>query len=490
MLCRFHIYGGKMKAEIIKGYSPERLFYFFEEITKIPRGSGNEEGIARYIENFARERGLFCVRDAANNVFVRMEATKGYENKEPVLLQGHTDMVCEKNSDVDFDFEKDAINIYVDDKGFLRARGTTLGADDGIAVATMLALLDGEPCEHPMLECLFTVEEETGLDGAKAFDYSLVKSRKMINLDSENDGEVIVGCAGGTFHKVTFELNMTGLCGEVLAISMGGLMGGHSGENINSGRANANKLMGRALLEISECTEINLVSVSGGSKDNAIPREACAFVAVHDMTAFEKAFDKVKSAIANELSSDDSGFFMKWEKTGGMGKMADKDSTRKIVCFMSSVTNGVIEMSKNISSLVEFSRNMGIVRTEGNTVSFVFSTRSAIESQLDFASSELSLLADVLGGMTEHLGRYPGWEFAKASPLREKFFEVYRTETGHTPEANVIHAGLECGIIKSKIPDMDIISIGPRMKDIHSPDEALDLASFERTWKIVLGLLK
>lgn len=478
-----------MQTKIIKGYSPERLFAFFEEIAKIPRGSGNEEGIARWLEAFAAERGLECIRDEVNNVFIRCPATRGRENEPPILLQGHTDMVCEKNSDVDFDFEKDPIDIYVDDKGFLRARGTTLGADNGVAVAIMLALLDGEKVSHPALECLFTVEEETGLDGAKAFDYSNIKARKMINLDSENDGEVIVGCAGGLFCRVTLDLSRVDFSGTAVRISIGGLMGGHSGENINSGRANANKLLGRALLQIGEVCCLNLISIEGGSKDNAIPREAAALISVEDYSCFESAAAQMRDTLASELSEEDKNFFMRWEITESPKMMADRVSTNKICGFISSVGCGVLAMSQNIEGLVEFSRNLGIISTEGDKVNFIFSARSAIESQLDYAASELKSFAELLGGKCELLGRYPGWEYAKVSPLRDKFFEVYRSICGADPASNVIHAGLECGIIKSKLSDMDIISIGPGMKDIHSPDEALDLASLEKTWKIVCGLL-
>ena len=479
-----------MKPSIIKGYSPEKLFYFFEEITKIPRGSGNEEAIAKWIEAFAMERGLFCIRDNVNNVFVRKEATKGYENEPAVLLQGHTDMVCEKNSDVDFDFEKDPINIYIDENGFLRAKGTTLGADNGVAVAIMLALLDGECTEHPAIECLFTVEEETGLDGAKAFDYSVVSARKMINLDSEDDGEVVVGCAGGIFHKVKMPMSFCNFDGSAVRISIGGLMGGHSGANIDSGRSNANKLLGRALLQIGTVCPLNLISIEGGSKDNAIPREASAVVSVGDTAKFGEVFEKISAEIKNELSVEDGGFFMKWEATENAEKMANRESTDRIISFISSVQNGVLAMSTNIAGLVEFSRNLGIISTEGNEVSFIFSARSAIDSQLDFADVEIEALAKIFGGYSEQMGRYPGWEFAKVSPLREKYLDIFEKMNGKAPKVTVIHAGLECGIIRSHITDMDIISIGPGMRDIHSPDEALDLASFERTWKMVCELLK
>lgn len=479
-----------MKPKIIKGYSPEKLFYFFEEITKIPRESGNEKQIAIWLESFAKERGLFCVRDSINNVYIRKEASKGYENEAPVLLQGHTDMVCEKNTDVDFDFEKDPIDIYVDESGFLRAKGTTLGGDNGVAVAIMLAILDGECEKHPLVECLFTVQEETGLDGAKAFDYSVVNARKMINLDSENDREVVVGCAGGNFHKVSIPLNLTDFSGNAVKISIGGLMGGHSGANINSGRANANKLLGRALLQINGVSPINLAYIEGGSKDNAIPREASAVISVHDVDSFRTAFAKISEDIKNELSNDDGDFFMKWESTEAPIKMADSNSSAKIFGFISSVQNGVLAMSANIEGLVEFSRNLGIIFTKGESVEFIFSARSAIESQLDFAASEIESLAKLFGGKAEEQGRYPGWEYTKVSPLREKFIKVYNKTNGCDPEINVIHAGLECGIIKSHIADMDMISIGPGMRDIHSPDEALDLASFEKTWEIVCELLK
>lgn len=478
-----------MSARVINGYDPESVFYYFEEITKIPRGSGNEKGIAEWLCDFARKNSLEYYCDGMHNVLIKKPATAGKENEPAVLLQGHTDMVCEKNSDCAFDFEHDPLDIYVDENGFLRAKGTTLGADNGVAVAMMLALLAGEKKEHPALECLFTVQEETGLDGAKNFDYSKINARRMINLDSESEGEVVVGCAGGIFHRVSIELSREPFCGEALKVSMGGLMGGHSGENINSGRANANKLLGRLLLEVGERSMFNLCSISGGSKDNAIPREAEAMVAVSDAESFVSAVNTLAEKIKSELSSEDKNFYIKIEKADAPEKMADSESTAKIVGFISSIANGVLAMSMNIKGLVEFSRNLGIISTGDDVVSFIFSSRSAIESQLDYASSELSSFARILGGKAELLGRYPGWSYAPVSPLREKFRKVYKELSGKDARENVIHAGLECGIIRSNIPDMDIISIGPDMRDIHSPDEALDLSSLERTFKIVSALL-
>lgn len=474
---------------VINGYEPKRLFEIFEEITRIPRGSFHEERIADFLCEFAEARGLEFYRDDMHNVLIKCGAEGGerYEAMPPVLLQGHTDMVCEKNSDVDFDFEKDPLDIYVDDDGFLRARGTTLGGDDGAAVAIMLALLDGECEAHPALECLFTVQEETGLDGAKNFDYGRISARSMINLDSESDGIATAGCAGGIFHVAKFPLvRESAEGGEAARIRIGGLAGGHSGENINSGRANANKLMGRVLLS---CGGVRIVSIDGGSKDNAIPRECEAVVVAENYDELYARLNALSEEIKNELSSDDSEFFMTCERAEA-SRAASADDSRRILSFIASVHNGVIEMSKNIDGLVEFSRNLGIIRTENDRMRFVFSARSAIESQLDAADTELKNLVLTCGGVCELEGRYPGWEYAKSSALRDKYFEVYRSLTGRDASANVIHAGLECGIIKSHVPDMDMISIGPDMRDIHSPSEALSLSSFARTWLVVCGLLK
>ena len=294
---------------IITNKTPLKLFNYFEEISAIPRGSGNEKGIADYIENFAKARGLFCIRDEANNVFARIEATSGRESESAILLQGHTDIVCEKNSDTVHDFEKDPLKLYIDEKGWLRARGTTLGADNGVAVALMLLVLDGGLESHPAVECLFTTSEEVGLDGAKAFDYSVVKATGMINLDSEAEGIVTVSCAGGIRSDLMMKPEKIDFEGVALEIKLSGLAGGHSGAEINCGRANANKLMGRILVSLLGQVKYNLVTISGGSKDNASPRECRAVIALSENDA-EKAKCAVKAladAIYAELISDSLG---------------------------------------------------------------------------------------------------------------------------------------------------------------------------------------
>lgn len=478
-----------MEKRVLDGYSPKEIFYWFEEITKIPRGSGKEEKIAAFIENFAREKGLYCYRDELNNVLVRMEATEGMEDQPSILLQGHTDMVCEKNSDVEFDFDNDPINIYVDNEGFLRAKGTTLGADDGVAVAIMLALLDGYNVPHPQLECLFTTSEEIGLEGATAFDYSNIKSRLMINLDSENDGEVVAGCAGGVRTDIDYDFPKIPFAGKAVTLSVTGLMGGHSGENINSGRANANKLMGRILTEIAREMKLNIIGICGGSKDNAIPRECHAAISVEDVEKLRELTEKIASEIKGELWEDDLGFAVSVVPCETPDTMADDEATRKIILFLAGVTNGVMSFSQYIRGLVEFSRNLGVVFTMDGVMRFTVSSRSANNSQVEWSKHDLEATAAAMGASVKHRGQYPGWDYTKDSVLRDDYIEIAREIYGKEPQVRIIHAGLECGLMRSAIPDLDIISIGPDMKDIHSPCEALDLASFARCFDIVCRLI-
>lgn len=469
---------------VVKGRNPASVFRWFEAISTIPRPSYKEEKIADFLVRFAEERDLWHYRDAQNNVLIKRPATKGLERIPPVLFQGHTDMVCEKNADVEHDFERDPLKLRVDGN-FLRATGTTLGADDGIAVAMMLALLDGEIPEHPALECLFTTAEEVGLDGAQSFDYSKINARRMINLDSEELGVVTAGCAGGLRSDLTLTYQTEPFAGEALRLSVGGLMGGHSGENINSGRANADKVMGRLLAALAERTDVRLISLSGGSKDNAIPRECEALLAVPDFEAADRCLSAVAAEIAAELSEDDRGFTVKTEQVSAGSEMLSKEDTRRAIAILVCVANGVFEMCKGVEGLVEFSRNLGIIRHEAGKLEFIFFARSPREGQLDSAKRELDLLAQMSGCTVKHFGRHPGWDFAKRSGLRDTYLEAYRKVTGREAIVNVIHAGLECGVIYAKVPDMDMISIGPTMHDIHSPAEALDMDSVETFWAVL-----
>ncbi len=474
---------------IIKGRRPESFFRFFEEISAVPRESYHEEKIADYLVNFAKERGLEYYRDEAQNVLIKKPATKGQEHRPAILFQAHTDMVCEKEFGVEHDFSKDPLDLYIDGN-LLRARGTTLGADDGVGVATMLALLDGMVAEHPAYECLFTTAEETGLNGAQNFDYSLIKSRTMINMDSEELGVVTCGCAGGLRSDLTLHCTMTSFAGQALRVRIAGLMGGHSGADINTGRANANKLMGRLLAALLPTCDARIVSITGGSKDNAIPRECEVILAVPDADAATEILTDTATQIARELVEEDRGFTVSVETADGEAVMMSRWDTERICAVLACAACGVLAMNRSVSGLVEYSRNLGVVRTEGDDVTFVFSSRSGIESRLDASICELDALAAAFDCRTNHYSRYPGWNFVSESAVREAYVKAYRDVTGKDAAINVIHAGLECGIIYSKLPDMDMISIGPDMYDIHSPDEALDLDSTETFWKTLVRLIE
>lgn len=470
---------------IIQGYEPKRVFEIFEDICAIPHGSGNESGVADYICRFAEKNSLFCLRDETGNVFVRKNATAGYEDAEPVLLQGHMDMVCEKNSDSTHDFLRDGLSLSVKD-GFLWADGTTLGADNGIAVAMMLALL--ETNSHPTLECLFTVEEETGLAGAKGFDCSVVTARQMINLDSEEDYQVTAGCAGGCRTEIDFEYCAKDIPEgyECLDISVTGLSGGHSGAEIHCGKTNAIIAMGRLLGAAYEADKFSLVSVICNGKDNAIARECFATVATNNTEALKSAILTEAEKIRPELCADDTGFTVTVNRANKADKGLDDNTTRNIITLLLSIKTGVLKMSNQIAGLVEYSRNVGVVETDKQRIKITFSSRSSVEAQLDLSCRELDLLCEALGAECHHYARYPGWEYSPISPLRDRYISAFKKIYGKDLTVGVIHAGLECGILSSKMNGMDIISIGPNMHDIHSPCEHLDLASCERVWNVLV----
>ncbi len=473
---------------VVNGYEPKRMFRFFEDLCAIPHGSGNEKGVGDYIAKFAGERGLFWSRDRVGNLFVRMPASAGYEQESPLLLQGHMDMVCEKNADVEHDFLRDGLRLYVEN-GQLRARGTTLGGDDGIAVALMLAVLDGEVPAHPEIECLFTVEEETGLLGAEGFDYTVLHARRMLNLDSEDEGVVTCGCAGGVRTDLTLQGDREATAWQTLRLCIRGLCGGHSGAEIDKGRANANKIMGRCLAVAGKASAYRLLAVNGGSKDNAIPRECFATVACADADAFSAAFLGHAEALRGELCAADADFTASATAGDAVEGAFSEAMTARVTAALCCAANGVLAMSQNIDGLVEYSRNLGVVRTEGDRVICTFSSRSAIDSQLDASIADLDALATALGGSAVSYARYPGWNYKKDSALRETYLRTYRDLFGKEPSVTVIHAGLECGIISNRVPEMDMISVGPIMHAIHSPDEALDLASCERFFRVVAKVI-
>lgn len=464
------------------------MFKYFEEICKIPHGSDNETEIANYIAEFANTRGLECYKDEANNVLVRKNATKGREDEKSLLLQGHTDMVCEKDGGVAHDFLTDPLNLYIEN-GFLHAKGTTLGADDGIAVAAMLAILDGALKSHPPIECLFTAGEEIGMIGAGKFDFSQIKSRRMINIDSETEGKAVVGCAGGVRSELVLPIKRIPKKGDCLRVRLGGLAGGHSGEDINKGRLNANRLMGRLLTELSFKLDIAISSINGGSKDNAIPRECVAEIDVPDFFDALYETENIAKIINKELSDDDKDFFCAVEHCE-FDSVLDTESADKLMLAINNTPCGVIEMSLDVAGLVEWSANLGVIETREDSVKLTFLTRSGIDERIDYSMHALDRLAKALGGEVGHFGRYTGWSYAKTSPTRDAYLEAYKALFGKDAGCEIIHAGLECGLIRANIPDMDIISIGPNIIALHSPSERLDIASAERLWTLLEYMLK
>ncbi len=476
---------------VIKNHEPKRVLEIFEELCAIPHGSGNEKGIADHIEAFVSRLGLEAIRDKVGNVFVRKDATEGYEDNDAILLQGHMDMVCEKNSDSEHDFLRDGLKLSVKD-GFLWADGTTLGADNGIAVAMMLALLETD--KHPTLECLFTVEEETGLAGAKGFDCSVITAKKMINLDSEEDHQVTAGCAGGCRTEVDFNYTPRLAPAEYknVDIEITGLSGGHSGAEIHCGKTNAIVAMGRLLGAANKRTKFNLIRIECDGKDNAIARECFASVAAEKAGELRSIILSEFEEMRKELAECDDAMSVNISITTPESAVSciDEKTTGEIITFLGVVKTGVLKMSNQIDGLVEYSRNLGVADTNGERVKFTLSSRSSLEAQLDLSCRELDMLSKLVEAVCRHYARYPGWEYAAVSPLRDRYIASFKKLYGKELSIGVIHAGLECGILASKTEGMDIISVGPDMYDIHSPREHLSLASTNRIWNVLLDVVR
>ncbi len=472
--------------EVLAGLSPARVWHYFEEISRIPRGSGNEKAIADYLESFGKQHGFKTYRDAIHNVFIRKPASAGCEDKAPLLLQGHTDMVCEKNADVCHDFLTDPIHLVVKD-GWVMAEGTTLGADNGMAVAYMLAALEDNSLKHPTLECLFTVQEETGLDGAKAFDGAQISARRMLNLDCGGEGTVTVSCAGGMRIDLAREMSMLPFSGQALRIFVRGLAGGHSGGQIKQYLGNANKIMGRVLAELGE---VCIADICGGSKDNAIPRECEAYVSVPCAQSAKEKIAEIELKIKGELGEADRNFNILAETVQAPEKMVSPEDSRRLWQLICLAFNGVLAMSHSIEGLVDASCNMGVIKMEGNTVYVCFSPRAGIESLNDETKMRLHILAEAMGFDFYCRSRYPGWTYVKESALRELVQKIYHDQTGKEMKVQAVHGGLECGILVSKVPGMDAVAIGADSEGEHSPDEKVNIASVERTWKLICAVIE
>ena len=474
---------------VLSGLEPKTVFRFFEELCAIPHGSHNTRAISDYLAAFARARGLRYRQDELNNVIIWKGPTPGYENAAAVMLQGHMDMVAEKDADCPKDMEKEGLDLFVEGD-LVGARGTTLGGDDGIAVAMALAILDADDIPHGPLECLFTVDEEVGMLGARGLDASDLSARYLLNLDSEEEKVLTVSCAGSTRAVCTLPVSRAAYDGAVCRLVVDGLMGGHSGEEIHKGRANANILMGRALTELMNATDMRLITVSGGAKDNAIPRDAGALVAVQDVEAAQKAAEALGEALANEYRTADPDIVIRFAPAHSDLPPMDEDSTRRVAAFLFCAPNGVQMMSAEVPGLVQTSLNLGQVYTEGAAMAGRFMIRSSVNSQAAETTEKVIALTRALGGSVQIPASYSARQYRPDSHLRDVMVEAFRAVYGEEPKIAALHAGLECGILSGKMPDLDCISFGPDLTNIHTPRERLHIASTERTWRLTLETLK
>jgi dipeptidase D len=478
-------------ASQFSGLKPTHLWKRFEDILKIPHCSGNEKAFGEYILAAAKDLGLGAKRDKVGNVLVRKPATPGREKAEGVILQGHLDMVGEKNSDVVHDFAKDPIRASI--KGeWVQAEGTTLGADNGIGVAACLAVMEDKGLVHGPLEFLFTVDEETGLTGANKLAKGLLKGTRLLNLDSEEEGSFTIGCAGGADSVITRTLKRKKVAtGNLYRLLISGLRGGHSGIDIHQGRGNAIKLLARMLGQAQKEHRFELVQMEGGNKRNAIPREAWALISVPPAAvkalsgSFKKAFEKIRS----EYKSVETGVKYSFDKADGREFALAAESQKNLLNLLAGLPHGVVAMHPEIAGLVETSTNLAIIRCEKKQAQIVCSTRSSIASALQATREVLEAVCAMAGAKIVMQDGYPGWMPNLQSPLLAKLLEVHRKVTGKEAEVKAIHAGLECGIIGKKYPGMDMISFGPTLEHPHSPDERVHIGSVERFWTFVTAVL-
>ena len=473
---------------------PEALFGYFMKINEIPRGSKNEAQISAYLQNFGKELGYETVADEVGNVLIKKPATPGYENRKTIILQGHMDMVCEKRKDVEHDFLKDPIKLVVDGE-WLRADGTTLGADNGIGVAAGMAVLADNSLKHGPINCLFTIDEETGLTGAEALDANLLQGDILINLDSEDEGEIFIGCAGGVCNYADYRFVWDTIGGDMffMKAEIGGLTGGHSGDDINKGRANANKLLARFLCRIAEKYEFYLCDIDGGNLHNAIPRDAWALFAVpsKDKESVRVDFNIFAAEVEEEFLATDPNMKLVLQSAEPTHRAIDTECAGKLLKSLRAVFNGVYAMSKDVPGLVETSSNLASVRRVGdNLIKVTTSQRSSIESARDDVSDSVRMALELGGATVTTKGHYPGWKPNVNSEIMKVACEQYTLLFGGEAKIKAIHAGLECGLFLKKAPHLDMISFGPTMRGVHSPDEKLNIPSTERFWQHLLAILE
>lgn len=481
-----------MQEEIAK-LSPSRVWHYFLEITKIPRKSKHEEKILQYLIDFAQKHQLEYVQDKTGNMLIRKPASGGSQSTRTVTLQSHVDMVCEKNEDVTFDFATDAIQAYLED-GWVKAKGTTLGADDGIGVATQLAILEAKDLTHPAIECLFTVDEETGLTGAFGLEAGLLNGNILINLDSEDDGQIFIGCAGGidTSAEIAYQKETAPANHQAYRLKVFGLRGGHSGDEINKGYGNANKVLTRLMWEATDLFGLRFSSFDAGSAHNAIAREGVGVVLIPEAmkSDFEAYIANMEKTIRNEYHVTEPNLQFSLEQIDTPENVVDQDSHNKLLNALYGVAHGVMAMSQDIDDFVESSTNLAVVKTHEDHFFVLNSHRSSVESAKDDVKNAVTAIYRMAGAKIENGDGYPGWAPNPDSEIVKLTAASYEELFNEKPQVLAIHAGLECGLIGEKYPEMDMISVGPEIVGVHSPDEAIEVKSVEKFWDMLIDVLK
>ena len=473
---------------VLDNLKPERVFYYFEEICNIPHPSYHEEKISAYLVDFAKKHNLEYYQDDLYNVIMIKEASDGMENVQPLILQGHMDMVAEQEPDCTKDMLSEGLDLEIED-GYVTAKGTTLGGDDGIAVAMALAILEDDSLKHPRLEVIITVSEEVGMEGAAGIDVSMLKGRRMLNLDSEEEGHFLCGCAGGCRMDIEYPFKKESCKGALASINVKDCTGGHSGTEIIKGRANATHIANRVLAAGLEAGSISLVDFIGGTKDNAIPRSTSAkLVANADVI---KAMEAEAKAIISEYAVTDPNMKIEIKNEGNvLVDAVNAADSKRIIELLMSMPNGVQAMSHDIEGLVETSLNLGILNLLEDKLKFSCSLRSSVDSAKTALIRKVRTVAQAFACKTSIQGEYPAWEFKRASEFRDELVSLYKEMTGEEPIVETMHAGVECGLLASKLPGLDAVSIGPELYDIHTPKERLGIASTERIYNYVRRVIE
>lgn len=467
---------------------PKVIWKNFEALNSVPRPSKKEEKVIKFIKEFGENLGLPTTVDEVGNVIITKPATPGMENRTPIVMQSHLDMVCQKNNDVDFDFETQGIQMYVDGD-WVRAKGTTLGADNGLGVATIMSILESNDIAHPALEALFTIDEETGMTGALALKPGQLKGEILLNLDTEEDDEIDIGCAGGVDVTASAKFDLEEAKGEIFKIEIKGLQGGHSGMDIHKGLGNSNKLLGRFLF-LGLDHQIQLSLIDGGSLRNAIPREAKAIVSVDNSEDFLSKFEQLKSEILEEFASLEKDLVINIEKTDSSEQTVSIENSKKIIFTINAAHNGVFRMSPDVEGLVEASNNVARMELKNGEIKILNLTRSSVESTKWEVANQLKSAFESNALKTEFGGSYPGWKPKPEAEIIKVMTELYENNFGEKPLVVACHAGLECGIIGANYPKMEMVSFGPTIKGAHSPDERANIQSVQKFWKYTQEILK